>query len=299
MHRRNRICIGRERKERVSPRSVGRHVRDLRWARRGHFGAGNRRFRRDVEYGAHDRARRCGARAFGSGRQGCQGKQRPHPLQVSLHALSVAAAPMEEALSCLERYAPSTRSFSRRYVMKKSFASTALSLASALSLFALSACGGASNGVPSGASALQSAAAVSHAAGTVNLGGEYSGPFNDNAYGKGKGSAFYAQQGDSTGGVLSINYGSTTVTASVSQVVSGSTVTGDGRRHGQPLLQLFNEGYLGCKEARAEGIVHGGLRLQRRARDLYASSSATLRDKAARTFAPTAAAIPAKAILLA
>lgn len=110
--------------------------------------------------------------------------------------------------------------------MKNSFASTALSLASALSLFALSACGGVSNGVPSGASALQSAATVSHAAGTVNLGGEYAGPFNDNAYGKGKGSAFYAQQGVSTGGVLSINYGSTTVTASVSQVVSGSTVTG-------------------------------------------------------------------------
>ncbi|MGA8576813.1 MAG: hypothetical protein WB609_14155 [Candidatus Cybelea sp.] len=95
----------------------------------------------------------------------------------------------------------------------------------ATGLLLLAACGG--GGVPSAASSVPGGAApLQHRAPSPNFSGEYAGPFHDNVYGKGKGSAFYAEQGASTGGVLTIAYPSMTLTASVSQVANGSTVNG-------------------------------------------------------------------------
>jgi hypothetical protein len=94
----------------------------------------------------------------------------------------------------------------------------------AVGLLFLAGCGG---GVPSGATGAAGAAApLQHRAASPNFSGEYAGPFHDNVYGKGKGSAFYAEQGASTGGVLTIAYPSMTLSASVSQVASGSSVSG-------------------------------------------------------------------------
>jgi hypothetical protein len=97
--------------------------------------------------------------------------------------------------------------------------------AAAVALLFLAACGG--GGVPSATSAAASAVAPSNQhAKSVQLSGEYSGPFQDKTHGKGKGSAIFAQQGSSIGGVLTITYGTQTLTESVTQVFGTSMVNG-------------------------------------------------------------------------
>lgn len=97
--------------------------------------------------------------------------------------------------------------------------------ATTVALLFLAACGG--GGVPSAISGAASAAAPSSQnAKSVQLSGEYSGPFQDKTYGKGKGSAVFAQQGKSIGGLLTITYGAQTLTESVTQVAGTSMVNG-------------------------------------------------------------------------
>lgn len=97
--------------------------------------------------------------------------------------------------------------------------------ATTVALLFLAACGG--GGVPSTTSAAASAVAPSNQhAKSVQLSGEYSGPFQDKTRGKGKGSAVFAQQGNSIGGVLTVTYGTQTLTESVTQVAGTSMLNG-------------------------------------------------------------------------
>lgn len=110
--------------------------------------------------------------------------------------------------------------------MKRLFTRKTLGTAVAFAL--LTACGGASNGsVPSASSALQdSGDHVGSGAKPLNLSGDYKGKFQDDAYGSGKATASYAQSGASVGGVLTVKYAKSTITASVVQVAGTSGVTG-------------------------------------------------------------------------
>lgn len=102
-------------------------------------------------------------------------------------------------------------------------------LGTAIAFGLLTACSGASNGsVPSAASATQNAASrITNDAKPLNLSGQWKGKFQDIAYGSGKATASYAQSGTAVGGVLTIKYANSTVSASVVQVAGTSGVTGE------------------------------------------------------------------------
>ncbi len=105
---------------------------------------------------------------------------------------------------------------------------TRKAVGAAIGLALLTACAGSSSagGVPAAGSSMPTTASRDRGATYPNLSGEYAGKFVDNAYGKGKGSAIYAQYQSAFGGQLTIKYATSTLSASVSQTVSGSSVNG-------------------------------------------------------------------------
>ncbi len=110
--------------------------------------------------------------------------------------------------------------------MQSSLIRRAGGMAIALTLLAACAGGAGGSGVPAASSVTSQGAAGRHAHAYLNLSGEYAGKFVDNFYGKGKGNAVYAQYQSAFGGQLTIKYATTTLAASVSQTVSGSSVNG-------------------------------------------------------------------------
>lgn len=103
---------------------------------------------------------------------------------------------------------------------------TRRAVGTAIALTVLTACAGAAGGVPVAGVSTQGAAIRDRGPAYPNLSGEYSGPFVDNVYGKGKGSAIYSQYQSAFGGQLTIKYKTQAVAASVSQTYSGGTVNG-------------------------------------------------------------------------
>jgi hypothetical protein len=103
----------------------------------------------------------------------------------------------------------------------------------------LVACGGGSgNGaaVPGAGSGMQAPSNDIANAAALNLSGEYSGTVKDTYYGKGTGSAFYAQHGSSVGGVFAAKFKKASFSISVALTVSGttghaSTVGGSGSQY--------------------------------------------------------------------
>jgi len=94
----------------------------------------------------------------------------------------------------------------------------------------LAGCGGNGNGaaVPGAASGMQGVSShVSGAAAVIDLSGEYAGKINDSEYGEGKGTAFYAQYGNAVGGVFDLTFKEASLSASISQTISGDNVVGN------------------------------------------------------------------------
>jgi hypothetical protein len=108
--------------------------------------------------------------------------------------------------------------------MRSSFSRT--SAVTAICLLILTACAGGTNGVPSTAQGQGGSSRIAGDARSNNLSGQYVGKFTDIAYGVGKAKASYAQYKDGVGGVLTIKYASSMVSASVALVAAGSTVDG-------------------------------------------------------------------------
>lgn len=98
----------------------------------------------------------------------------------------------------------------------------------AIPLLALTGCGGGTTGMPSSNAAVQgSAGQVKVAAAKhYNLSGEYAGKFVDAGYGTGKAKASYTQYQNAVGGILTIKYSSSTLTASVVLNANGSSTNG-------------------------------------------------------------------------
>jgi hypothetical protein len=92
----------------------------------------------------------------------------------------------------------------------------------------LSACGANGNGaaVPGAGSATQEASNRIGDASGPNLSGVYSGPADDNVWGKGTGTMFYAQSGNAIGGVFTLKLKKNTLYLDAVQTVSGTTVHG-------------------------------------------------------------------------
>jgi len=93
----------------------------------------------------------------------------------------------------------------------------------------LAACGGNGNGsaVPGAGSGMQGVSSHVRGAAVLDLSGEYAGKINDSEYGKGKGTAFYAQYGSAVGGVFDLTFKEANLSASISQTISGDNVVGN------------------------------------------------------------------------
>jgi hypothetical protein len=98
----------------------------------------------------------------------------------------------------------------------------------ALAAVMLAACGGNGNGatVPGAGSGLRGVSSRTGDTTGPNLSGEYSGPADDNVWGKGTGAMFYAQSANAVGGSFDLKLAKNSLYLSSALTVKGSTVDG-------------------------------------------------------------------------
>lgn len=110
--------------------------------------------------------------------------------------------------------------------MKRSAISRVAGIAAAAVICAGCGANGSEAAVPGAASVAQEASnRIGDASGT-NLSGVYSGPADDNVWGKGTGTMFYAQSGNAIGGAFTLKLKKNTLYLNGVQTVSGTTVHG-------------------------------------------------------------------------